>query len=87
MRERFDAVLVGRLLSLSFVQADNHCKTLAETLCRVVESMMLPYSPEDYPYLTEFTTEYILQPGYKFGAEFEYGLALLIDSLEAAAHP
>ncbi|TCM44265.1 TetR/AcrR family transcriptional regulator [Kribbella sp. VKM Ac-2568] len=53
----------------------------------VVESMMLPYSPEDYPYLTEFTTEYILQPGYKFGAEFEYGLALLIDSLEAAAHP
>ena len=39
---RFDAVLVGLLPYLSFVQADNHCKTLAETLGLVVGSMRLP---------------------------------------------
>ncbi len=51
----------------------------------VVEEMMLPFSPDDYPDLVEFTTEYILKPGYSFGAEFEYGLELILTSLEAAA--
>jgi AcrR family transcriptional regulator len=49
----------------------------------VVDSMMLPFSAEDYPHLVEFTTEYILKPGYSYGAEFEYGLNLVLDSLEA----
>jgi AcrR family transcriptional regulator len=52
----------------------------------VVESMMLPFSAEDYPHLVELTTEYVLQPGYSYGNEFEYGLGLILDSLEAAAH-
>ena len=45
--------------------------------------MMLPFSAEDYPHLVEFTTEYILQPGYSYGNEFEYGLDLILDSIEA----
>jgi AcrR family transcriptional regulator len=52
----------------------------------VVDSMMMPFSPEDYPHLVELTTEYILQPGYSYGNEFEYGLGLILDSLEAAVH-
>jgi AcrR family transcriptional regulator len=51
----------------------------------VVGSMMLPFSAEDYPHLVELTTEYILKPGYSYGNEFEYGLGLILDSLEAAA--
>jgi AcrR family transcriptional regulator len=51
----------------------------------VVESMMLPYSADDYPHLVELTTEYILKPGYSYGNEFEYGLGLILDGLEAAA--
>ena len=27
------------------------------------------------------TTEYILQPGYDFGTEFEFGLNLILDAL------
>jgi hypothetical protein len=54
-------------------------------LGEVVESMMLPFSPDDYPHLVELTTEHILQPGYRYGDEFEYGLGLILDSLEAAA--
>lgn len=50
----------------------------------LVESMMLPFSADDYPHLVELTTDYILQPGYSYGNEFEYGLGLILDSLEAA---
>jgi hypothetical protein len=52
----------------------------------VVESIMLPFSADDYPHLVELTTEYILKPGYSYGNEFDYGLSLILDSLEAAAH-
>lgn len=52
-------------------------------LTEIVDTIMLPYSTEDYPDLVEFTTEYILKPGYSYGAEFEYGLNLVLDGLEA----
>jgi AcrR family transcriptional regulator len=52
----------------------------------VVESMMMPFSADDYPHLVELTTEHILQPGYSYGNEFEYGLGLILDGLEAAMH-
>ena len=45
--------------------------------------MMLPFSAEEYPYLVEFTTDYILKPGYSYGAEFEYGLDRILDGLES----
>jgi AcrR family transcriptional regulator len=52
----------------------------------VVESMMMPFSADDYPHLVELTTEHILQPGYSYGNEFEYGLGLILDGLQAAMH-
>ncbi len=52
---------------------------------QVVGSMMLPFSADDYPHLVELTTEHILEPGYSYGDEFEYGLGLILDGLEAAA--
>ncbi len=47
--------------------------------------MMLLVLAETYPHLLEFTTEHVLQPGYDFGAEFGYGLGLILDGLERAA--
>ena len=38
----------------------------------------------EFPHLTEFTVEHVLQPGYDYGAEFEYGLDLVLDGLERA---
>ena len=55
-----------------------------ETVTEVAESMMLQYRAQDYPHLTEFSTEHILQPGYDFGAEFEFGLGLVLDGLARA---
>jgi AcrR family transcriptional regulator len=54
-----------------------------ETVTEVAESMMLQYLAADYPNLLEFTTGHILQPGYDFGFEFDYGLDLVLDALEA----
>ena len=48
-----------------------------------VAQMMLARVPADeYSHLTEFTTEHILQPGYDYGKEFEFGLDLILDGLE-----
>ena len=38
-----------------------------------------------YPHLTELTVQHVLQPGYRYGDEFETGLDLILDSLERAA--
>jgi AcrR family transcriptional regulator len=39
---------------------------------------------DEFPHLTELTVEHILQPGYDYGEEFEYGLDLVLDGLERA---
>lgn len=38
---------------------------------------------EHFPALAEFTREYVLQPGYAFRNEFDVGLELVLDGLEA----
>ena len=35
-----------------------------------------------YPYLAELTVEHVLQPGYDYAEEFEFGLDLILDGLE-----
>jgi AcrR family transcriptional regulator len=57
-----------------------------DDLAVVVEAIMPNLSMEEYPHLVELTTEHVLQPGYDYGDEFEYGLSLVLDGLESAAH-
>jgi AcrR family transcriptional regulator len=47
----------------------------------VTEAIMEQMPPAAYPHLVEMATEYILQPGYSFGDEFEFGLTLILDAL------
>jgi AcrR family transcriptional regulator len=50
-----------------------------------VAETILGQSPGDaYPYLAEIATEHVMKPGYSYGAEFEFGLDLLLDGLEMA---
>jgi AcrR family transcriptional regulator len=37
--------------------------------------------PDTYPHLTEVITAHVLQPGYDYADEFEYGLSLVLDAL------
>jgi AcrR family transcriptional regulator len=48
----------------------------------VAETMLQPFPANAYPNLTEFLAEHVMQPGYDFGDEFEYGLDLILDGLE-----
>ncbi|WP_291418851.1 TetR/AcrR family transcriptional regulator C-terminal domain-containing protein [Actinophytocola sp.] len=42
------------------------------------------FSSGQYPHLTEIAVEHVLQPGYDYGSEFEFGLDLILDGLERA---
>lgn len=47
-----------------------------------VEGFLVQFRPEDYPYLVEMATEHVMKPGYDYGAEFDFGLELILDGLE-----
>lgn len=50
-----------------------------------IAGAILEASPTDaYPHLAEMTVEHVMQPGYDYGDEFEFGLDLILDGLERA---
>jgi AcrR family transcriptional regulator len=56
----------------------------ADTVADVAEPMMQQFPADAYPHLVEMTTEYVLQPGYDFGNEFEFGLGVILDALASS---
>ena len=76
-----DAFIYGFALQQTSLPA-----TAAEEMADLAGSMVDMLPPEDYPHLREFVAEHVLQPGYDFSIGFEFGLDLLLDGLEAAAH-
>ncbi len=48
----------------------------------VAGTMLDPFPANEYPNLVEFLSEHVLRPGYDYADEFEYGLDLVLDSLE-----
>jgi hypothetical protein len=50
----------------------------------LAEAMLAALPADAYPHLARFTAEHVLQPGYDFGIEFDYGLDLLLDGLAAS---
>ena len=57
----------------------------AEETAEVAGMIFKRLPPDEYPYLTELTVEHVLQPGYDYGNEYEFGLDLILDGLERAA--
>lgn len=51
----------------------------------VAEAIMEQFPADDYPYLTELATEHILQPGYNYSNEFDFGLDLILTGIERSA--
>jgi AcrR family transcriptional regulator len=49
----------------------------------VAQDMLSPFAVGEYPNLAAFITEHAMQPGYDYADEFEYGLDLILDGLEA----
>jgi AcrR family transcriptional regulator len=55
-----------------------------EETADLARMIMARFTPDEYPHLTELTVEHVLQPGYDYGDEFEFGLDLILDGLERA---
>ena len=55
-----------------------------EKTAEVAQMMVQQFPREHYPHLYEFTIEHVLKPGYDYGAEFEFGLDLILDGLDAS---
>lgn len=73
-----DAHLYGFLvqeLSLAFDGEEDLAELGRQILTALPEGQL--------PYFREFTLEHALRPGYDFGDEFEVGLELVLDGLEA----
>ncbi len=60
-------------LNASAGEADTH--ETAETFLSAIPA-------DEFPYLTEVFTEYILRTGYDERADFDFGLGLILDGLE-----
>jgi hypothetical protein len=55
-----------------------------EETAELAQTIMQRFPADEYPHLTELTVEHVLQPGYDYGNEFEFGLDLILDGLERA---
>jgi AcrR family transcriptional regulator len=53
-----------------------------EETAGLAEMILAGLPPEEYPNLRAFTADHVLQPGYDYGKEFEFGLDLILDGLE-----
>jgi AcrR family transcriptional regulator len=56
-----------------------------EQVADLAESIMAGFDADEYPHLTELAVEVVMQPGYDFGNEFDFGLGLVLDGLERLA--
>jgi len=54
-----------------------------EDVADVTTSILEGFPLDRYPHLAEMATEHVLQPGYDFGDEFDFGLDLILDALES----
>jgi AcrR family transcriptional regulator len=57
-----------------------------EAVPEVADAILAQFPSEEYPHLAELATEHVLQPGYDYGNEFEFGLDLILDGLEMLLH-
>jgi AcrR family transcriptional regulator len=57
-----------------------------EETSELAKAFLLHFPTKEYPRLAELTLQHVLQPGYDYGDEYEFGLALILDGLEKAWH-
>ena len=53
-------------------------------LAAMTGAIMDQFPREDFPYLFELTIEHVLQPGYDYGNEFDIGLEVVLDGIDAS---
>ena len=56
----------------------------AQEAAEVAQAILRQLPTDQYLHLAELTVEHVLQPGYDYADEFEFGLDLILDGLERA---
>ncbi|MDP8932000.1 MAG: TetR/AcrR family transcriptional regulator C-terminal domain-containing protein [Actinomycetota bacterium] len=56
----------------------------AEETAEVAQMILAQLPVDEYPHLTEMAIEHVLQPGYDYGNEFDFGLDLILEGLNRA---
>ncbi len=79
-----DAYVYGFVLTEAALPFD---ATDGEQVSKDVEEIMAPMDGDAHPHLAELVTAHVLQPGYSFAAEFEWGLDLILDGLRRRVPP
>ena len=57
-----------------------------DAMTELVDDIVTEQFAEHFPSLHAFTIEHVMQPGYDFGNEFDFGLDLILDGLEARSN-
>ena len=75
------SVLDSYIYGFAHQQINLPFATTAETH-QLADAILHQLPADAYPHLVELTTQHILQPGYDYAGEFEFGLDLILDGLE-----
>jgi AcrR family transcriptional regulator len=77
------SALDSYIYGFALQQASLPFKTSAEAAA-MADAMLKQFPVDAYPRLAEMMIQHVLQPGYDYADEFEFGLDLLLDGLERA---
>jgi AcrR family transcriptional regulator len=77
------SVLDSYVYGFALQEANLPFDTGART-AELAQEIMAQFPVGEYPHLTELTVSHVLQPGYHYGAEYDFGLDLILDGLETA---
>ena len=77
------SVLDGYIYGFALQEASLPFDT-GEESSELAQAIVARFPADEYPYLAEFTLQHVLQPGYDYGSEYEFGLDLIIDGLDRA---
>ncbi len=75
------SVLDAYIYGFALQEASLPFETPEETT-EVAQTILRQLPADEYPHLIELAVEHVLQPGYDYGDEYEFGLDLILDGLE-----
>ena len=75
------SVLDGYIYGFALQEASLPFDT-GEESSELAEALLAQFPADEYPHLAEFTFQHVLQPGYDYGSEYEFGLDLILDGLD-----
>ena len=78
------SILDAYIYGFALQEASLPFETPEET-AELASEMMEAFPADAYPHLTELTVQHVLQPGYDYGEEYQFGLELILDGLERLA--